>query len=187
MSDIKLFIPIILGTDREGRQSEKVAKYLLQKINDHPEIKTTLFDVRTVLMPMNDYGEDLKDENPSYEDLIVRSDGIIIVAPEYNHGYPGVLKSTLDLLLKEYNHKSVGLVGVSSGPFGGARVIEQLVNVVRRLGLIVHRDDLHFPNVQDLFDDNGNLLDDSFNERTDKFLDEIVWMTKTLKWGRENL
>ena len=49
-----------------------------------------------------------------------RSDALVIVAPEYNHGYPGMLKHVLDTNLHEYVHKAVGVVGVSAG-FGGAR------------------------------------------------------------------
>ena len=57
-------------------------------------------------------------------------DGLVVVTPEYNHGYPGVLKSVLDLLLKEYIHKAVAFVGVSAGPWGGTRVIEAMVEPV---------------------------------------------------------
>jgi NAD(P)H-dependent FMN reductase len=82
-----------------------------------------------------------------------------VVSPEYNHGYPGVLKSILDLLLKEYIHKSVAFVGVSAGPWGGTRVIEAMVQVVRELGLSATFTDLNFPFVQDKFDQDGVLLD----------------------------
>ena len=56
---------------------------------------------------------------PEWRDAIVKADGLVIVTPEYNHGYPGVLKSVLDLLLKEYIHKAVAFVTVSAGPWGG--------------------------------------------------------------------
>lgn len=183
----KLFIPIILGTIRQGRQSEKAAKFILEKVKQHPEIETQLFDPREMNLPNDDEGSALKDKNPKYRDAIIRADGLIIVAPEYNHGYPGTLKRVLDMLFKEYIHKAVGLVGVSVGGFGGARVIESLVNVVRALGLIVTFTDLNFSKVQELFDEQGHLTEESYNKKVDVFLRELVWMSKVLKWGRDNV
>lgn len=66
----------------------------------------------------------------------MQADGIVIVTPEYNRGYPGLLKYVLDTNLKEYIHKAVGICGVSAGGFGGARVIENLLPVLRELGLV---------------------------------------------------
>ena len=57
-----------------------------------------------------------------------RADALVIVAPEHNHGYPGPLKHVLDTNLKEYVHKAAGIVGVSAGVFGGARVIQNLIS-----------------------------------------------------------
>ena len=117
----------------------------------------------------------------------MRADGLVIVTPEYNHGYPGSLKSVLDLFLKEYIHKAVAFVGVSAGPWGGTRVIEACVPMVRELGLAVTFTDLNFPKVKDKFDADGKLLDEAYNKRVADFLDELVWMATTLRWGRENV
>ena len=79
----------------------------------------------------------IKDLFPEWRDAIIRADGLVIVTPEYNHGYPGTLKAVLDLLLREYVHKAVAFVGVSAGIWGGTRVIEAMVPMVRELGLAV--------------------------------------------------
>ncbi len=107
--------------------------------------------------------------------------------PEDNHGYPGSLKSVLDLLLKEYIHKAVSLVGVSASSWGGTRGVEACEPMVRELGLAVTFTDLNFPQVQNKFDENGRLLDAAFDKRAEDFLDELVWMSGALRWGRENL
>jgi len=182
----KLFIPIILGTNREGRQSEDVAKLLYKKLQESDEIETHLFDVKDFSFPADDYGQSLKDQFPEYRDAIIRADGLVIVTPEYNHGYPGPLKTLLDTLLPEYAHKAVGLVGVSAAPWGGTRVIEALVPVVRELGLAVTSANLNFPTVQDTFDEKGNLKDEAYNERVDHFIAELIWMSKALRLGRKN-
>lgn len=187
MSDKKLFLPILLGTNRKGRQSEHVAKWLFGKMEERVDIETKFFDARDFDLPQDDYGTEIGENFPEWRDAIIRADGLVLVTPEYNHGYPGVMKSVLDLLLKEYIHKAVGLVGVSASPWGGTRVIEACMPMVRELGLAVTFADLNFPQVQNKFDENGTLLDDAFNKRAADFLDELVWMSGALRWARENL
>jgi NAD(P)H-dependent FMN reductase len=187
MADDKLFIPIILGTNRRDRHSEAAAKWVYGKMRQRPDIEPRYFDVRDFVLPQDDYGTGIADQFPEWRDAIVKADGLVIVTPEYNHGYPGPLKSVLDILLKEYIHKAVAFVGVSAGPWGGTRVIEAMVNMVRELGLAVCFTDLNFPGVAGKFDDDGKLLDDAYEKRVGGFLDELAWMAMTLKWGRANV
>ena len=183
----ELNIPVLLGTSRKLRKSGFVAKWLVGEMEKRPEIRTRLFDVVDFALPRDDYGQGLKDSFPEWRDAIVNADGLVIVTPEYNHGYPGSLKAVLDLLLREYVHKAVAFVGVSAGVWGGTRVIEAMVPMVRELGLAVTFTDLNFPKVEKLFDDQGNLLDSAFDQRAKDFLDELVWMSRVLKWGRANV
>ena len=187
MNNKKLFLPILLGTNRKGRQSEPVAKWLHGKMTERVDIETELFDVRDFDLPADDYGTEIAKNFPEWRDAIVRADGLVLVVPEYNHSFPGIMKSVMDLLLKEYIHKAVAFVGVSSSGFGGARGIESCLPMVRELGLAVTFTDLYFPQVQNVFDENGGLLDEAFNKRVVDFLDELVFMSGALRWGRENL
>jgi len=180
-----LFIPLILGTAREGRQSGNVARFVFEQTKKRADVETELIDVRELPMKLDDAGEQMKD--PKFSATIERCDGLIIVTPEYNHGYPGLLKHALDMNLKEYIHKAVGICGVSAGPFGGARVIEGLLPVMRELGLVAIFEDVNFGNVAKIFDDEGNLLDQNYVRRLDKFLNELVWMARVLRHGRENI
>ena len=180
-----LFMPVILGTARQGRQSEHVANFILGEMKKRPEIETELIDVRKLKMRLDDAGEEMKDAD--YAEKMTRADGLVIVTPEYNHGYPGLLKHALDMCLEEYIHKAIGLVGVSAGPFGGARVIEQMVQVVRELGLTVTFTDLNFSKVRDAFDEKGNLKDEKYVGRLAKFLNELVWMSRVMRHGREKI
>jgi NAD(P)H-dependent FMN reductase len=183
----QLNIPVLLGTNRKLRQSAFVARWLVAEMEKWAEIRTRLFDVADFQLPHDDYGQGLKDQFPEWRDAIMQADGLVIVTPEYNHGYPGSLKAVLDLLLREYVHKSVAFVGVSAGPWGGTRVIEAMVPMCRELGLAVTFADLNFPYVQKTFDAEGKLLDHAFEKRVVDFLDELVWMSRVLKWGRENV
>jgi NAD(P)H-dependent FMN reductase len=180
-----LYIPVILGTTRQGRMSAHVAQLLTREVSKQPAVETELIDIRRPDLPTDDAGEAIKDGE--FSSKMDRADGLVIVAPEYNHGYSGLLKHVLDSCLKEYIHKAVGIVGVSAGPFGGTRVIENLLPVMRELGLVTIFWDLNFSTVHRAFDETGNLLDTAYLRRTDKFLKELVWMSHTLRYGRENV
>ena len=187
MAEEKLFIPLVLGTPRKNRESEHVAKWVFSKVQERHVIETQFFDVRDFDLPRDQYGTEIAHLFPEWRDAVIRADGLVVVTPEYNHGYPGSLKWVLDLLLKEYIHKAVAFVGVSAGPWGGTRVIEACVPMVRELGLAVTFTDLNFPQVRDKFDEHGNLTDPAYDKRIQGFLDELVWMATTLRWGRRNV
>src|SRR6266851_6743163 len=178
-----LFIPVILGTVRAGRMSQHAAQLVTLELGKHAGVQTELIDIAQTPLPTNNAGEAIKD--PSFSGKIERADAIVIVSPEYNHGYCGLLKHALDTCLKEYIHKAVGIVGVSAGPFGGSRGIENLLPVMRELGLVTIFWDVNFSSVQKAFADDGRLLDESYIRRIDKFLKELIWMAKTLRQGRE--
>ena len=110
MPEPTLFIPLLLGTPRKLRESANVARWVYSKMQQRDEIETQYFDVQDFHLPHDDYGQEIKDLFPEWRDAIVRADGLVIVTPEYNHGYPGALKSVLDLLLREYIHKAVAIV-----------------------------------------------------------------------------
>jgi len=180
-----LFIPVILGTARKGRMSEFAARLVCAELAQRPGIETELIDIRSLPLPVDDAGEAIK--HPEFSSKMNRADALAIVSPEYNHGYSGLLKHVLDSCLKEYIHKAAGVVGVSAGPFGGARGIEDLLPVLRELGLVTIFWDVNFSSVQTVFNADGKLLDQAYLSRTDKFLKELIWMAKTLRYGRENI
>jgi len=184
-SEDTLFIPVILGTPRQGRFSEHVAKFVTGQIARFPGVATELVDVRDLPIPVTGAGEQVKD--PAFSALCMRADAFILVAPEYNHGYPGLLKHVLDTNLKEYIHKAVGICGVSAGAFGGTRVIQNMLPVMRELGLVTIFWDGNFSSVQKLFDDKGAILDPAYVRRIEKFAKELIWMAKVLRYGRQNV
>jgi NAD(P)H-dependent FMN reductase len=180
-----LSIPVILGTSRRGRMSAHAARWITSHVAARPGIETQLLDVASLNLPTDDAGENIKDAGIS--DVLTKADALVIVSPEYNHSFPGLLKHLLDAYLKEYIHKAAGVVGVSAGPFGGTRGIQDLLPVLRELGLVAIFWDVNIGNVSQVFDDQGRLLDQALVRRTDKFLDELVWMATTLRYGRENV
>src|SRR5437667_6470802 len=141
-----LFIPVILGTARMGRMSLHAARLVTGELGKCAGVETDLIDIAKLPLPTNDAGEAIK--HADFSAKMSKADALVVVSPEYNHGYSGLLKHVLDSCLKEYIHKAVGIVGVSAGPFGGARVIENLLPVMRELGLVTIFWDVNFSSVR---------------------------------------
>jgi len=180
-----LSIPVILGTTRTGRMSSHAARFIVGELGKRPGVVTELIDIAELNLRVDSAGEDVKD--PRFSAAMEWADAIVIVTPEYNHSFPGLLKHVLDSCLKEYIHKAVGIVGVSAGAFGGSRVIEHFQPVLRELGLVSIFWDVNFGSIAKVFHANGQLLDHAYLARTDKFLKELIWMAKVLRYGRESI
>jgi NAD(P)H-dependent FMN reductase len=165
--------------------SAHAAQFVFGELQKRSGVTTELIDIAQLKIPVDDAGETIKD--PRFADAMERADAIVIVSPEYNHSFPGLLKHVLDSCLKEYIHKAAGIVGVSAGVFGGARAIENFQPVLRELGLVSIFWDVNFGSIGRVFDANGRLLDQAFVGRTEKFLNELIWMAKVLRHGRENI
>jgi NAD(P)H-dependent FMN reductase len=181
----KLFIPVLLGTTRPGRLSGKVAKLVVRVGESIDEIRVELVDPLDYKFPFD--GNDPENKDPRYSKLTAEADAFFIVTPEYNHSIPGTLKRMLDSELENYIHKPVAFAGVSNGIFGGVRAIEALTTTVREMGMVATFTDVHFPQAQKLFNDQDELLDEAFIKRVNRSYTELIWMAKTLKWGKENV
>jgi NAD(P)H-dependent FMN reductase len=180
-----LNIPVILGTARKGRASEHAAQLFNELLNRRSGVISRVIDIATVPMPVDDAGEAIKD--PAFAAAMTEADGLVIVSPEYNHSFPGLLKHVLDSCLSEYIHKAVGIVGVSAGPFAGARVIQNLLPVMREIGLVTIFWDVNIGAVGKVFAEDGRLLDDAVIRRSERFIKELIWMAKVLRYGREQV
>lgn len=180
--DRPLYLPVILGTTRKGRLSAHAAHFVAEQLGKRSGVVTELIDLLDLRLPLDDAGEEAKEA--SFADRMNRCDGLVVVAPEYNHSFPGLLKHALDTCLEEYIHKPVGVVGVSAGPFGGSRVIQSFLPVARELGLAMIFTDVYFGSVERVFDATGTLREQAFVRRTGEFLDELVWMATVLRHGR---
>jgi hypothetical protein len=66
-------------------------------------------------------------------------------------------------------------------------MIQSSLPVLRELGLVAIFWDVYFSNAGQLFDDSGKITDPAYSRRLEKFLNELVWMSRVLRYGRENL
>ncbi len=86
-----VFLPVIIGTPRQGRLTEPAANFVFGEASNRDDIETELIDIRKIPIRMDDAGEALKDSQ--FCATVQRADGLIIVAPEYNHSFPGLLEA----------------------------------------------------------------------------------------------
>ena len=174
----EIYLPVLLGTARPERRSETVACHVLDVIKQR--------GVRSDLIDVADYGLTGTGQPAhglsldAYRHRMNEADGLIVVAPEYNHGYPGELKLLLDSEYDAYVRKPVGFVSVSSGLIGGARVTEQLRLVTTALRMVPVSPAVHVTEVADAMDDQGRFSSDSLRGVLDDMLDELSWYANAL-------
>ena len=186
--DEKLTIAVLAGTTRHSRQSILAAKYVASFGSKYPELEIIFVDPLDFNFPGD--GNDPEGKDPKYSAITTQADGFFIVTPEYNHSFPGSLKRMLDSELANYIHKPVALAGASNGGWGGVRAVEALVTTVREMGLAATFTSVYFPRVQTLFNEDGSLKaenKDLYERNLGLAYSELIWMAKTLKWGRQNL
>jgi NAD(P)H-dependent FMN reductase len=147
-------IGIILGTGREGANSEKVANFVFE------EAKNFGFEVEYIKVKDwldKPYTGGMSEEKRNKMSEILNSlDGFIIVSPEYNHSFPGELKLFLDEFYEEFNHKPVGICGVSVGKLGGSRMVENLRLVLIEFMMVPLRNAIYFSNVKNFENEKEN-------------------------------
>ena len=179
-------IQVILGSTRPGRFGDKVAGWFMQHAAAHPDLSAELVDLADWPLPFfNSPVPPAMQE--SQDPLIVAwahkvsaADGYVLVTPEYNHGYPAVLKNALDHVVRPWRHKPVGFLGYG-GPGAGIRAVEQLRQVVIELEMIPLRQQVSIPNVYMAFDSGGALKDPTKADRqAAAVLNEIALWTHSL-------
>ena len=172
-------IAIISSSVRSGRASHRVALYFRNYLVENNLAEADIIDLQQYNFPV--FNERLKfQENPSPEALefaerIRMADGVIIVVPEYNGGYPASIKNAIDLLTIEWRRKPVAISTVSDGIFGGSQVITSLQFILWKMKAWTVPAQFPVLRVQENYDGEGRPADrDAADRRAEKFIDEIM-------------
>src|SRR4029077_4188189 len=145
-------ISVIIGSTREGRFSEKPAKWMLQHLKMRERVDARLLDLRDFPMPFFDQvATPATPDRPAFAHEVVqkwtaaiaRSDGIVFVTPEYNYGPSAVLKNAIDWVYPEWNRKAAAFV--SYGSVMGARAVQQLRETAIEIQMAPIRSSVHIP------------------------------------------
>ena len=173
-------IAIISSSVRNGRNSHRVAIYFKNFIEQNKIADTEIIDLLNYNFPvfeerlkyLSTPSEGIKD----FTNRIKNADGIIIVTPEYNGGYPASLKNAIDLLYDEWYHKPIALATVSEGQFGGSQVITSLLFTLWKIKALVATTVFPVIKVEETFDAEGNPSDRvSTDKRARAFFNELLW------------
>jgi NAD(P)H-dependent FMN reductase len=170
-------IIIILGTSREGRQSEKVAHFVLDVAKKRSDASFSLIDILD--FPQNKSLSLSKEKKTLWQSNLKKADALLIISPEYNHSYPGELKLFLDNEYEAYRDKVAAICGVSSGNVGGARMIEQLKLVLNAFEMRIIKRNVFFSLVNDIFAEDGEVKEkEIWTKRVNELLDDIITALK---------
>jgi chromate reductase, NAD(P)H dehydrogenase (quinone) len=161
---------IISGTNRQGSNTKKVAKayqsILLQK------------GVEAQLLALDEV--DAASKNGSFtqmqETFLLPANKFIIIMPEYNGSYPGILKLLIDNsdIKNAWWNKKALLVGVATGRAGNLRGMEHLTGSLMHIKMMVHHNRLPISLVDKLMDEAGNLTDEGTMKAIGQQLDEFI-------------
>lgn len=111
-----------------------------------------------------------------FQKKVLAADGVIIVTPEYNGGYPAALKNAFDLLVREWRRKPIAIATVSDGSFGGAQVTTSLLFTLWKIGAWVVPAMFPTPSVQDQYNEEGHPHDrEASDKRARRFIGELLW------------
>ena len=185
----KLKIAVIYGSARQARQGIKLARFMVRKL-EHRGHDVSLVDTQEHQLPFLD--QMYKEFEPgtaipamaAVGKILAAADGFVIVSAEYNHSIPAALKNLLDHYQSEYLYKPSGMVTYSAGPFGGVRALVNLRAILAELGTPTIPSSFPVSQIYKAFDEEGNPLDQAYDERVIKFLDEFEWYTHALKHAR---
>lgn len=167
-------IPVILGTGREGRESEKVARFVHSRLLSKKDVLSEFVDVRDYVTSPFTIPAWEKDKNAlKWRKIAQSASGFVFVVPEYNRSFPGEFKLLFDSAFKEYEDKPAVLVGVSSGQYGGVRVIQQLIPLLLAAHIIVLGDTVATSHVSELFS-TDTPTDEKYVQFVDTALDALI-------------
>ena len=175
-------ITIISASVRDNRASHRVALFFEKFIEQNDGTSTEIIDLLKYNFPI--FHERLAhQENPAPEvvdfaERVKQADGVIIVTPEYNGGYPASLKNVIDLLYPEWYKKPIGIATVSDGQFGGSQVITSLVFSLWKMKAWIIPAMFPVPKVSESFTEDGTTDDAAIRKRAGQFLKEMLWCIK---------
>lgn len=163
-------LAVVLASTRPGRIGPEVARWFVDRATRRPEVRVDLLDLA---------------DGPLPAARVAGADAVVIVTPEYNHSFPGPLKTEVDALRDEWRATPVGFVSYG-GISGGLRAVEHLRVVFAELHTVTVRETVSFPGVHGRLDAQGRLsaAGDAACAAADALLDQLAWWADALRGAR---
>jgi len=177
-------ITVISGTNRPDSNTIKIAKKAVEGLRRVGE-DVELLDLTELPLELFDgasYGEK-PEAFAAFQDKIIATDGILTVIPEYNGACPGVMKYFIDMLRfpDSLYEKPVGFIGISAGPWGAVRAVEQLEMVFQYRHAHLFGRRVFVPYVGKALDDQGQIVDSEMERRFGEVLEKFADFCRRLK------
>ena len=176
-------IEIVSGSPRKGSTTNRLALHLRNLLEEKTDHEIGIIDVREHPLPLLQKVftsvDEAPDEHRELAERMFAADGFIVVTPEYNGSYAPSMQNLFDHFPKQHR-KPFGLVTASPGALGGVRAAMQLQQFVMALFGVPSPYMLVTPQVDKKFDEQGNLLDPSFQKSIDVFVNEYLWLAEKL-------
>jgi NAD(P)H-dependent FMN reductase len=189
-------IAVVVGSTRQGRQTDRLAKWAAKEIAKHAE--TEVLDLRDYPMPFLDeavsprYNPERKPDaqTKKWLDKLADFDGYVFVTPEYNRTTSAVLKNAIDVLDYQLEQKPVALIG--HGSSGGAQAIASLRMALPGVGAVTVPQALFFSDrLAESISDDGELKEDIKSRpngpqtNLESQVQSLLWYTEALHTGRK--
>jgi len=177
-------ITLIVGTNRPGSNSRKVAVHL-EEFYAELKVPLRLLDLAQlppeIFLPAS-YAEKPKSFHP-FTEAVLQADGLHVVTPEYNGGMPGILKYFIDMLKfpESFERRPVCFTGVAAGIWGALRPVEQLQAIFGYRNAHLYPERVFLPQINNLLDDSGRLKDAELLGRLRKQAEGFVDFVEQLK------
>ena len=183
------YIPVMLGSTRRGRRSARAAYFIADRMKQTERIEPEILDLGEYDFPMLEERLRFRDDPPprilEFSGKLSTADALVIVTPEYNNSYPGVLKNCLDYFKPEYRRKPIGIVTVSAAEFGGVNCLAHLRLVTLAMSAFPIPVSLPIAKVEERIREDGTLIDSSLESKAETFLSELIWFTEAITARKE--
>lgn len=181
-----LRVALLIGSTRPHRFADTVVRWVVGRIEHRHDIVLDVVDLAKAELPfVLPSGEN--DAVTAFGRRMAAADGIVVVTPEYNHGFPAPLKQAIDLLHGEWQAKPVAFVSYG-GISGGLRAVEQLRVVIAELHAVTLRDTVSFHGARAAFDDRGQPHDPQRKEAAlNRLMAQLLWWGYSLRSARRAL
>ncbi|HUJ16657.1 MAG TPA: NAD(P)H-dependent oxidoreductase [Nitrospirota bacterium] len=182
-------IAVIVGSLRRDSLNRKMAKAMMKLAPDSLELEI----IEIGGLPL--YNQDLDNDNPpavwtEFRERLKKFDGVLFVTPEYNRSMPGALKNAIDVGSRPYGKnrwagKPGAVVSVSPGAIGGFGANHHLRQSLVFIDVpAMQQPEAYIGNAANLFDESGNLTNDSVREFAAKFMHAFAAWVATNTAGK---
>ncbi|WP_084963098.1 NADPH-dependent FMN reductase [Thermoactinospora rubra] len=176
MSTEPLRVAVIVGSTREGRVGDTVARWFADHASGRPELEVTVVDLADYAFPAR-YPRCPDPVMREFAAAVGRADAFVVVTPEYNRSFPASLKQAIDCAYDEWRAKPVGFVSYGSGS-DGVFAVEQLRTVFTELHAMTVRDGVGI----DLM--TCTRARDEHLRAAEAMLDQLTWWALALREAR---